>query len=40
LLLNPAAFAAAKRVFSLAVLLLVTIELAGKAFNPFIYFRF
>ncbi len=40
LLLNPAAFATARRVFSLAVLLLVTIELAGKAFNPFIYFRF
>jgi alginate O-acetyltransferase complex protein AlgI len=30
----------AKRVFSLAVLSLVAIELAGKMFNPFIYFRF
>ncbi len=39
-LLNPAVFATARRVFSLAVLLLVTIELAGQAFNPFIYFRF
>jgi len=29
-----------KRAFSIAVLLLATIELAGKAFNPFIYFRF
>jgi len=37
---NPALFASAKRAFSLLVLLLVTIELAGKAFNPFIYFRF
>lgn len=37
---SPAWFASAKSAFSLLVLLLVTIELAGKAFNPFIYFRF
>lgn len=29
-----------QKLFSLAILLLVTIELAGKVFNPFIYFRF
>ncbi len=39
-LLDPVYFEPAKRAFSIAVLLLVTIELAGKAFNPFIYFRF
>jgi alginate O-acetyltransferase complex protein AlgI len=38
--LNPLLFDFGKQVFLIAVLLLVTIELAGKAFNPFIYFRF
>lgn len=39
-LMNPEVFEYGKRALSIAVLLLVTIELAGKAFNPFIYFRF
>ncbi len=37
---SPALFEFGKRAFSIVVLLLVTIELAGKTFNPFIYFRF
>ncbi len=40
LTLNPSVFEFGKRVFSIVLLLLVTIELAGKTFNPFIYFRF
>ena len=38
--LNPSVLEFGKRAFSIVVLLLVTIELAGKVFNPFIYFRF
>ena len=40
LALNPTVLEFGRRVFSIVVLLLVTIELAGKTFNPFIYFRF
>lgn len=38
--LKPLVFEFGRRAFSIAVLLLVAIELAGKTFNPFIYFRF
>jgi alginate O-acetyltransferase complex protein AlgI len=38
--LNPSYLALGKQVFSILLLLLVTIELAGQVFNPFIYFRF
>ena len=38
--LNPAVLEFGKKAISIMVLLLVTIELAGKVFNPFIYFRF
>lgn len=38
--LNPSYLQLGKRAFSIALILLVTIELAGKTFNPFIYFRF
>ena len=38
--LKPSYLELGRRVFSIALLLLVTIELAGKTFNPFIYFRF
>jgi alginate O-acetyltransferase complex protein AlgI len=37
---NHLLFFLSRRALSITVLLLVTIELAGKAFNPFIYFRF
>lgn len=39
-LYNPFTSTAGRRALSIALLLLVTIELAGKTFNPFIYFRF
>ena len=38
--ISPPLFELGRRAFSIALLLLVSIELAGKAFNPFIYFRF
>ena len=38
--LKPSYLELGRRVFSIALILLVTIELAGKTFNPFIYFRF
>jgi alginate O-acetyltransferase complex protein AlgI len=39
-ILSPSYIEFSKQFFSLLLLLLVTIELAGKVFNPFIYFRF
>jgi len=38
--LKPSYIEFGKQAFSVFLLLLVTIELAGKVFNPFIYFRF
>lgn len=39
-MLRPAHIEWGQQLFSLLILLLVTVELAGKVFNPFIYFRF
>lgn len=38
--LTPAVLDLGKKAVSIGLLLLVSIDLAGKAFNPFIYFRF